>query len=92
MSKSMEDVLDAHHGYTDLDGYPSLCSCGRKTPQDEETHNTHLAAMLKEAGFGSQHDAWAEGHDTGWIDADLASANGGSKKTASPYPATEGAS
>jgi len=46
----------------------------------------HQAQALEAAGYGSQHDAWADGWAAGFDDRDT-----DPEFTPNPYPPTEGA-
>lgn len=90
----MEDVLKEHRQVYS-NGTVSHCTCEGLKPYEGNadyvsftptTYAQHLAAMLKEAGFDSQHEAWDEGfavrdaYEFEPVD------------TTNPYPATEGES
>ena len=79
----MEDVLAAH-GVRAADSGRTLCVCGDGMWRGRPSRARHVAMALEAAGFGSMHDAWAEGV-TFANNHDLAYAND------NPYPPTEGA-
>jgi len=56
----MEDVLAAHAVYG-FNGTETLCRCGARKWFTSSEYAAHVAQALAEAGYGSQHDAWAEG-------------------------------
>lgn len=51
----------------------------------------HLAQALTAAGYGSQHDAWADGHSAGWDNFIINVTEIKATPRANPYPPTEGA-
>lgn len=88
MSASMEEVLRAHRYNPEA----AVCECSDEVQIglrcDPQTREQHISDMLREAGFGSKHDAWHDGAYHMWI------ANGGPDGWLhdNPYPTTEGES
>ena len=56
----MENVLAAHGVRSACHG-ETLCACGDGVWRGNSSRAKHIADALALAGFGSQHDAWAEG-------------------------------
>lgn len=64
------------------------CSCGFRTEftgHVYDEYRTHVAQELSTAGFGNQHNAWAEGYGLGGVDTALSMANGEHHETPNPY-------